>query len=235
MTSETSTQDPQSLSRIEVRFARLMATLEREYQHLRPEFEAEGFKQRVYERLANQLRDDPARLMNPDGQFDPDRLHAFIGEIELATLPVRHDVWNIHAACAHCILAEIAFEKNEVDQAWDQFVDAAMYLGWVLSVKRGPDVYDHAVHKSVKSSQGRKAAKGRHKVTDAMKEAAYAHVIENGGFPSQLRAAASIESMLRAKFPTAKPLSDPEGTIERWLRDMPRREEYFDTLKKSVK
>jgi len=210
-----------------------MATLEREYQHLRPEFDAGGFKQRVYERLAKQLRTDPARLMSPDGQFDPDRLHAFIGEIELATLPVRHDVWNIHAACAHCILAEMAFEKNEVDQAWDQFVDAAMYLGWVLSVKRGPDVYDHAVHKSVKSSQGRTAAVGRHKDTNAMKEAAYAHVRACGPFSTQPKAVISIKSMLKEKFPPPKKqLKAPEDTIMGWLEEMPEREKYFDSLKK---
>ena len=232
MTSEALAQGIKLQSRIENRFARLMATLEREYQHLRPEFEAGGFKERVYQRLSKQLRTDPTRIVNSDDQLDPDRMNQFVQEIELATLPVRMDLWNIHAGCAYCVLAELAYEQNDKDLAWNRMTEAALYLGWVLSVTRGPDVYDHEVMKAVKSYAGRNAAKGRHKDTDAMKEAAYSYVRETGGFPSQSKAVIAIEGILRARFPNAKPLKDPEETITRWLRAMPGREIYFGTLKK---
>lgn len=235
MTSEALAQGLKPKSRIEIRFDRLMNTLAREYQHLRPEFEADGFKQRVYERLSKQLRADPLRITNSDGQLDPDRMNQFVQEMELDTLPVRMDIWNVHAGCAYCILAELAYEQNDKDLAWDRLTDAAMYLGWVLSVRRGVDFYDHEVMKVVKANAGRNAAKGRHKDTDAMKEAAYSYVREVGGFPSQSKAVVAIEGILRAQFPNAKPLKDPEVTIARWLRTMPGREEYFGTLKKSGK
>jgi hypothetical protein len=231
MTSETAANDHNSLLQIGKRHAWILGSLENCYRSLRPEF-ADDFRQRVYERLRNQLQIDPARLLNADGQVENARFHEYVGELELASLPVEHGVWHIHAGCAYCILAELAYYPKGADRAWDLLTQAAIHNGWVLSMMLGPKVYDYAVLKAVKSNSGRKAAKGRHKETDAMKEAAYAFVKENGGFPSQPAAAFAIEDFLRTKFPNAKPLKGPEATIMRWLRDMPEREEYFDTLKK---
>lgn len=235
MNTEENAQNRKLPSRFENRFNRLVSTFEREYERLRPEFGKDGFKQRVHERIGKQLRSDPSRLLNPDGQLDRSRMGGFIEEIELATLPARLDLWNIHAGCAYCLAAELAYERRVIDRAWDLLVEASLYLGWVLSVSRGPDVYDHQVLQHVRSNAGRKASDARHRGTNAMKEAAYAHVKACGAFPTQPKAVISIKSMLKEKFPPEAQLKAPEETIMGWLSDMPDREKYFDSLKKKKK
>lgn len=223
-----------SKPRFEIRRIQFLNVLEREYLRLRPEFGVDGFKNRVFERIGTQIVADATRLLDSDGELVPQLLQAFIDELELKSLPVKVDLWLVHFSCAYCIVAQLAYGQNDIDRAWHLLTEAAVNLGSVLASGRGPEIYDHEIRKIIKSNEGRTAAYGRHKGTNAMKEAAYAYVRECGGFPTQPRAVVAIESMLLEKFPAATQLKDSVGTISGWLRDMPDREEYFESVKKQL-
>jgi len=233
MTSEAPAQDSKPGSRFEKTFNGLMGALEAEYRLLRPEFDAGRFRQRVFERLDKQLRTDSTRIIDSADQIDKQALNEFVQAVELDDLPVRTVVWSIYEGCAYCVMAGLAYKQDDRELAWVWVTRAAVCLGTILTLKLGPDVYDHELKKALQSKAGRNAAKGRHKDTEAMKQAAYSYVRESGGFPSQSKATIAIEGFFRTQFP-AKALKDPEATIARWLRDMPEREKYFVTVKKSA-
>lgn len=206
----------------------LMSTLARDYQLIRPQFGSEGFKERVFEKLTAISVERPQSLVSVDGKLDNQALDRLCVEQEEEG-PIPFDIWLIYGACAFGLEAMRALEKGERDRAWDLLAEGFFYLGAVAWASKGEEMTDTAVKKRQNSERARKAAEARHKPTNEMKMWAYEYIRSQTGWPSQARAVAALENVLKEQFKD-RVLTDYEGTITSWLEEMADREQHFPTV-----
>jgi len=204
------------------RFNRLMNTLERSFQTICPQYGAEGFKERVFDRLTEHSKNLPNFYVSLDGTINEEKLaEALLGDSS--------DVWFIYCACAFAIEVGHALVKGNHDCAWCLMTDAYFYLGVVTVVTGGEEMNVLAVKRALDSERARKAAEARHKKTNEMKTWAYEYVKTKNTWRNQAHAVLDIESQLKAQFKD-RPLKNYEETITSWLQEMEDREKYFPTV-----
>ncbi len=228
MSSTFSRAGGDSPTRLQSRGARLLTALDTLYAKARPEVPSGGFKDRVFLRLDQVLRSHPKALLRPDDSFDAEAMDRLILEVE--DLPIGVDVWFIYAACAYAIAAIHAMEIGDETRSWEMLADANFHLGWAFSLSEGEEITDVIFSERFKAARSKAATDGRHRKTNEMKAWAYEYVRAQGEWPSQARAVAALEEELKKEFGDDC-LKDFEGTVTKWLKEMPGREQLFETLR----
>lgn len=223
---------PEQQRRIVHRAIRLLDTLAREYFQTKPQYGEDGFRERVFMRIDDFSKTNPGEVVLPTGEVCAEKVIEFLG---LEGDAIQSDVAWIYFACAHTVASARALQGGDQDLAWELLCDAHKFLGSVLATNKLEQIFTQTVANGLNSEKASTAAKGRHNVHNQMRMRAYELVRERTNWPSQAMAARTLKTQLKTEY--GEVLTNPENTIEGWLRMMPahEREKCFPTLKKTLK
>ena len=211
---------------LQSRGSRVLTTLDRLYSKARPH--APDFKARVFLRIDSALRTDSSVVFSSDGRFNGERFDHLILEIE--EFPVGVEIWYIYASCSYVVAAIHAVESGDDFLAWDRLTEASYFLGWACAISEGQEITDTVFEKQMASTLSKAGTDERHRKTNEMKDWVYAFLRADQPWKSQGAAVVALETELKKQF-GEDCLKDFEGTLSRWLRVMPGREQVFLTLK----